>query len=825
MSTFAHSHATIIAMPRDQRKKRQQQSRSLSAHHSNARRQTFPLPACEAVFRGSSYQCSEGVESVVVYRALQSRDSESLYIMLGHMHLLARRRNALGVLLAFIIVVLPWVMAVATVSSSSYAAHTAGRYSMMVEELTGSLDEVGTSPTLVSIAVEMSLTLPAKPGATTAWEGDTEASDIDDVAAEHLTFDEDFDPIWYYVLRRRGFERLDWSGCGGKWRPEWSIPRARQCRDGRSGDTAALSVEKDSTSALFARLRHFLSHHAVCTYSSVSFCGASRERDAASQFQWAAQFVSTLTSSPLSWTTTTPRHSRPNGIVIQNASSHASGSGDAYWCSYHLVYHDTLCTQHVSPLLNGGRSGRGVQEGLPQGIFKAAFPSLSMYFSAPFQHFSVRATQERLPGNGTVAQPPTVQLKVKIRMSMVVGEASDLEALGDLWSRELPAYARDGRLQVHIGPGGLSQQLRTALSSMAIVSSPREDQAKTTPAAVVSTSASPSSRVGCSPEVQYKVHTHGKDHGYLTVELQPALLLLDPHSGVDVEKCEEADGDNQESALLQSFLLSEGDVVRTLLLFPLHLVRPSLYNMESLLGLTRIVSAHTDVVSNTLAVLLETTVTPVHVAAYEAAYAHARKCHEAASGGGAGARDCRAAGGVLLGRFQLFFGWSALGDMPPDDNSNRLVPQPVVVIHRPGSSVKVDAAEASSKSDFCRVQRRHAALLSAIPQIDHGDSLATVFQLLDGTCAWQDGKRGPLSAMMGALKEGDACAYWVRSTVASGTTIPGPDGAMIFNVPSIGLVFLAVIAGIVTRLTRRWTCKSEDLANLLTAEGATTAVR
>ncbi|KAG5467916.1 hypothetical protein LSCM4_01002 [Leishmania orientalis] len=741
-----------------------------------------------------------------------------------------RRRSAMRAPLAFAAVVLTLVAAVAMVAatapSSPYTAQTSRRYSIMVEELTQSLDEIASSPTLVSVAEETSLTLPTKPGAAAAWEGDAEASEIDGAAAERLTFDEDFDPIWYYVLRRRGFEHLDWSGCGGKWRPEWSIPRSHRRLDGLSNNAAPLPTGNESTSAMFGRLRHYLAHHAVCTYSSISFCGASHERSAASQFQWAAQFVSTLTSSPLSWTASTPRHSRPNGIVIENASSLSSGGEGAQWCSYHLVYHDTLCTQHVSPLLNGGRSGRGVQEWLPQGIFKAAFPSFAKYFSAPFQHFAVKATQERISGESSAAQPPTVRLRVEVRMSMVVSEESDLEALRDVWSRELPAYTQDGRLQVHIGPGGLSRQLRTALAAAATVSSTKEGQAGALPAAVPSTSAHPSSGIGRSPEVQYEVHTHGKDHGYLTVELRPALALLDAYSGRDTDTRERAEGEDRESAQSHSFLLHEGDAVRTLLLFPLHLVRPSLYNMESLLGSTRIAHAHTDVVSNTLAVLLETTITPVHLAAYEAAYAHARLCHQMTAGDGAGARACRAKDGVLLGRFQLFFGWSALGEMPPDDNSNRLVPQPVVAIRRSASLVDAPAASASSKSDFCQLQRRHAASVRAIPQLDHEASLAAVFQLLSGPEAWLGGRKGPVSALMATGGEDDACTYWVRSTVASGTTIPGPDSAMILNVISLGLFFFALAAGTLTRLTRRLTCKreGESLADSLSQKDPTAAI-
>ncbi|KAG5494007.1 hypothetical protein JKF63_01840 [Porcisia hertigi] len=737
------------------------------------------------------------------------------------------RRHTLGALLTFVVVTLTWAVAAATgAPSSPYTAQTSRRYSMMVEELTGSLDEAGTTPTLVSVVEEMSLTLPAKPGAAAAWEGDSEASEIDDVAAEQLTFDEDFDPIWYFVLHRRGFEHLDWSGCGGKWRPEWSIPKGYKAQDGSSSDPASLSEENRRTSFLFDTLRRYLAHHVVCSYSSVSFCGASRERGPASHFQWAAQFVSTLTSSPLSWTEATPRHSRPNGVVLRNTSSHrASGGEDAHWCSYHLVYHDTLCTQHVNPLLNVGRPGRDAQEGLPEGIFKAAFPSFPKYFGTPFQHFSVKATQERRPGNGTAAQPPTVHLSVKFHMSMVAGEAADLEALRDVWSRELPAYARDGRLQVHIGPGGLSQELRAALPGTAIVSSPEEDQAEATSVAASSTP-SQLSQIGRSPEVHYEVRTHGKVHGYMSVELYPALALMDAHAGVGAEQRESMLSDDQGPAQLHSFRPLEGDVVRTLLLFPLHLVRPSLHNMESLLGSTRLVHAYTDVFSNTLAVLLETTLTSVHIAAYEAAYNHARQCHMMVGGGGGiDVRGCRAQDGVLLGRFQLFFGWSELGEMPPDDNSNRLVPQPLVVIHRAASAVDLGAVGASSEFDFCHVQRRYAASAGSTPQLDHQDSLAILFEMLNGTYAWQDGRRGAPAAAKVTLRADGDCVYWVRSTVASGTTIPSPDAAMVFNVLSLGLLFSALCAGMLARLTRRLTCRREDLAQFLARECGTTSVK
>ena len=701
----------------------------------------------------------------------------------------------------------------ATTDQSAYVPPTSRRYTMLVEELTGGLDEDGTRPTLVSVTQETTLTLPAASAtAAAAWEGDAEAREIDADVASRLTFDEDFDPIWYYVLRRRGFEHLDWSGCGGKWRPEWSIPK----RTGSSGISSS-----ETSVRLFDQLHHYLAHHAVCTYSSVSFCGASRERDAASQFQWAAQFISTLTSSPLSWTAASPRHTRPNGILLRSSANTVTRNDDGdSWCSYHLVYHDTLCTQHVSPLLNGGCSGRGVQEGLPPGIFKAVFPSFVHFFGSPFHHFTVKAAQERRPSNATAGTAATVQLTVQIRMSMVAREQRELTALATVWARELPAYAEEGRLDIHVGPGGLAGQLRAALPQSAIVSA-EDASAIVSPAATTAGGA-----VGWSPEVQYEVTTHGKDHGYLTVELQPALATLNAQAGVNV-----GDGgrdDNDVSTSSYTYRLRAGDVVRTLLLFPLHLTRPALYNMESLIGTTRIVHAHTDVSSNTLAVLLETPMTALHVAAYEAAYAQARLRHRRGHDAASHAERQRSRPvGVLLGRFQLYFGWTALHEMPPDDNSNRILPQPVVVITR---SFRPEAAMSTSGSEegeggFCAAQRASASA-PGIPPLDHIRSLSAVFQLLNQSFVWRDGKTPAVASPAAAAvcdslvppnldgRATNTCVYWVRSTVASGTTIPGPDGAMVFNVLALGLTFSAVGAGVLTRFTRRLTLQPEDLAAL-----------
>ncbi|KPI87072.1 gpi transamidase component putative (GPI16) [Leptomonas seymouri] len=702
---------------------------------------------------------------------------------------------------------------------SDYVSLTERRYTMLVEELTGGLDEVGTRPTLVSAMEETTMTLPAKSDAAAAWEGDAEASEIDTDVAAHLTFDEDFDPIWYYVLRRRGFEHLDWSGCGGKWRPEWSIPK-------RSGTS---SPHNNTSKSLFDHLRHYLAQHTVCTYSSVSFCGASRERDAASQFQWAAQFISTLTSSPLSWTSATPHHTRPSGILLERHRGNVSRSREeteaAYWCSYHLVYHDTLCTQHVSPLLNGGRSGRGVQEGFPQGIFKAVFPSFVHFFGSPFQHFTVKASQERKPANASAGSRAVVKLRVQIRMSMVAREERELSMLAKVWARELPAYAGEGRLAVHVGPGGLSKRLLAAIPESVIVSQGGEtvdEKRRERDAPTLAEDSDNGGAVGWSPAVQYEVHSHGKDHGYLTVELHPALATLDAQAGVHVGATA---GGGEGAPRTYQYRLREGDVVRTLLLFPLHLIRPSLHNMESLVGSTRLVHAHTDVSSNTLAVLLETPATAVHVAAYEAAYARAQLRHHGDGAAGHADRQRGRLEGVMLGRFPIFFGWTALRAMPPDDNSNRIIPQPVVVITRPLSTSEKAKNGAGRDDDFCAAQR-DAGHAQGIPPLDHVSSLAAIFQLLNQTFVWRDGKvqataasvRSSLVPFSVDEEKTSTCVYWARSTAASGTTIPGPDGAMLFNVLSLGLVFSAVGAGVLTRLTRRLVLPPEDLDTLLKEE-------
>lgn len=657
------------------------------------------------------------------------------------------------------------LLSLATAESSSFIIPTERHYTLQAEQLIGGLDDEGLQPTLISAVDDVRISLPIKKGAAPSWEGDDEDVEIDGDVMETLTFVEDADPIWYYVLRRRGFDQLDWSGCGGNWRPEWSrMP----------SDSA---VEDAATAQLFAALRHYFAHHVVCTHSSVSFCGATQRRSAERQFQWAAQYISTLTSTPLSWTDATPRNMRPSGMLLTDPAT------PSRWCSYHLVYHDTLCTQHVSPLLNGGRSGRGVQEGLPRGIFKAVMPSFASFFQSPFHHFTIKGQQRRVRNaDGSVR----LELHVTTRMSMVTTLPEELKTLAQVWKRELPHYVTEGRLKVSIGPGGLPSNLLEALAAAGVP----PQQLKVKEASVAAPTVA-SATQGRNPEVHYDVINHGKDHGYVEVYLQPSVETLRKQTGVlDAES--EAPGAGPDDAT-STFVPAVNDTVHCLLFFPLHLLRPSLYNMESLLGTSTIRAAHTDISSNTLAVLVETKLTPIHIAAYDAAYRRTSQ----PSGSGA------ASNGILLARMRLFYGWTHLSEMPPDDNSYRLMPQPIAVLTRPRAT-----ASATARTENAAVEVDCKAHHSDIAQLDHQRSLALMLQFLNiSSEANEANSLAPSS-----------CVYWLRSTAASGTFIPGPDGAMVFNALSLGLLFTAITAGVVIRLMRRFTCRFEDLEKVVIEE-------
>ncbi|EAN83917.1 glycosylphosphatidylinositol (GPI) anchor, putative, partial [Trypanosoma cruzi] len=86
---------------------------------------------------------------------------------------------------------------------ASTVPRTEKKYTIHLQPLTEGLGDVGEEPTLVSVTETTSLWLP---------RGSAEDND------EHLTFNEDLDPFWVHVLRRRRFESLEWSGCGGSWR-------------------------------------------------------------------------------------------------------------------------------------------------------------------------------------------------------------------------------------------------------------------------------------------------------------------------------------------------------------------------------------------------------------------------------------------------------------------------------------------------------------------------------------------------------------------------------------------------------------------------------
>ncbi|PWV00224.1 putative GPI transamidase subunit 16 [Trypanosoma cruzi] len=130
---------------------------------------------------------------------------------------------------------------------ASTVPRTEKKYTIHLQPLTEGLGDVGEEPTLVSVTETTSLWLP---------RGSAEDND------EHLTFNEELDPFWVHVLRRRRFESLEWSGCGGSWRPDWSV---------------TLHDTNSSMSESTRKLIYDLSHHTVCYFSALSACGWTGE--------------------------------------------------------------------------------------------------------------------------------------------------------------------------------------------------------------------------------------------------------------------------------------------------------------------------------------------------------------------------------------------------------------------------------------------------------------------------------------------------------------------------------------------------------------------
>nr|CCC47504.1 putative glycosylphosphatidylinositol (GPI) anchor, fragment [Trypanosoma vivax Y486] len=610
----------------------------------------------------------------------------------------------------------------------SSVPRTEKKYVLHVHPLTEGLDDAGEEPTLVSITMKASLWLP-------------HGSAMDD--DEHLSFNEDMDPFWVYVLRRRRFDTIEWSGCGGSWRPEWSaILHDRK-----------YSVDKDTT-----ELIHDLSHHSVCFLSALSACGYDNgentgygtvlnytvqegDTEARQHQQWLAQFISSLLSSPLTWTSDTPRHVRPIGALrsVSNLSGVTNNVKRQHWCSYHLAQHDALCTQHISALLKGGR------------IFRAGIFSILNFFSSRFHHFRLDASQIPLTGENGGEE---AEITLSMRMAFVVHKA-DFDTMSSHWKTSLPAYA--DRLYVVLG-GSVNQKLSSAIKTVAqstkVAGISGRGWAEQGKKGDVADDVSKPATFQEVPTVHHYISSVGYDRGTYRLVVHPTRAAAGPGAG-DAR-----------------YGLSPGDTLEALVFFPLHIIRPSLYAMRSHVeGSAKLENVFFDDSANVLVVLVKVEVTEAHLR------------------GGFANMSSSGLDGFVLSEFPYQFGWAGLKDMPHDANSNRILPQPLV---RVGRRLKNTGSAVIGNRTLVRPHRCEAPKCTSISsmRIDHQASLERLMESLLRSAPEAD---NGVSCM---------CHYWVRCSNVAGTTIPVPDPAMVFNVVTIGLIFSALVAGGVTRSSR-----------------------
>ncbi|CAD2214926.1 GPI transamidase [Angomonas deanei] len=618
-----------------------------------------------------------------------------------------------------------WVSA-----ADRFVAKSARSLDLSLEDLTRSDDDV-EQPVLISLVDSSTVFVPT--GAR----------------VEDITFDEGFEPIWFYLLERQGFQEVEWSGCNGHWRSEWSI-----------------HDEKDDP---LRHIRHEISQHVICSYSSVAFCGMPADakssetvRGPEEQYQWGAQFISTLTASPLSWTSDTPRHIRPNGVVVADDDVQHS---DVPWCSYHHVYHDTLCTQHVAPLLRSKYGGRHSADGL-QGPLRSIIPSLTTFFSTEFSQARLHSSQQHVAANSTYGQAG-IEYTLNITMTFVVKQPSEKAEVAALWSSALPQYVhhKDVNVTVRIGSSGLDPVLMAALPTELIL--PRGGAEKAAP---ISADAGKDSE----PDVFYELEKPSRHVLALNVFLQPRQL----QTTIPFEEYKK-----DKEAPRQTENLKVGDTVRALILFPLHLLRPELHLVESVGGATEVEGSYVDTRTNTLAVVLRITLTEVHMKAYYSGL------H-----------------GVLIARLYVTHGWVSLGDMPRDANSLRMLPQPVITVER-----SVATTAAASCSAVCH---KEGTFFST--KITHDNSLRHILEKIATqhlSKDWASRHRDRKDS-----KDGCVCSYSLRATNVAGTTLPVPDPAMTFNAMSVGLAYLCILGAALARLTQNLYCRRDQAVLPETAE-------
>ncbi|ESL10328.1 glycosylphosphatidylinositol (GPI) anchor [Trypanosoma rangeli SC58] len=374
------------------------------------------------------------------------------------------------------------------------------------------------------------------------------------------------------------------------------------------------------------------------------------------------------------------------------------------------------------------------------------------FFSSCFHHFHFGVSQSATPLENAGEE---TEIQLLVRMAFVA-RSKDFDALAQHWKRSLSRYA--DRLTIFVGPH-VDATLRNAIESVS--SSLRVKNMPQGKEAFEKGQQSPAPELALI--AHYYISKVGHDRGTYRLVIHPPITPTN------------VDG-RQEKGRWHG--LKVGDTLDSLLLIPLHVLRPSLHEMNlGPDGGSRLENAYFDDDANVLFVLVKTVLTEAHL----------RHLH--------GGANNTTSHGFVVCEFPFRFGWAALKDMPHDANSNRILPQPVI---RVGLRVETTVPEGvantvsmgshnASWTERCTPSR---CALFASMRIDHQTSLE---RLMDSLVRNQSRSETGPSCF---------CYYWIRCSNVAGTTIPVPDPAMVFNVVSLGLIFSAVLSAGVTRITR-----------------------
>lgn len=200
------------------------------------------------------------------------------------------------------------------------------------------------------------------------------------------------DPMWVDLSMRgrldSGHESMEWCGCGGVFREGWTFNKAGTAEAG-----AAEAAQ---------RVFHLAVNHHHCGFSTFSMCSSHNRtrRD----FLRDGMLFGSVTSTPMRVDDDVPLHRRPTGVFFR--------SGPRQWCGSLSTAHDTLCTQHIAPLIPEDPI---VSESSIGGVFGLAAPSLPFVLGSRWHHFSLR-----------ISHSPT-EIVVRRRLSFVLSSRDELE--------------------------------------------------------------------------------------------------------------------------------------------------------------------------------------------------------------------------------------------------------------------------------------------------------------------------------------------------------------------------------------------------------------